>query len=273
MSLVDLPHERREFLTDYAEDIWERYSGECPVVVEQIVSCLRLGPSYDDFGTAFDGILEHRSGRFHIFCNIAGGLYPNHPRVRFTLGHELGHYFIDEHRNALLAGLPPHPSFIDNPQDNPAEDEANAFAAGLLMPRREFLKAMQQAPTGLKGILELGSTFTVSTQSTALRYVALCGKPCAVVMFRDARKPWWDTSPAMNALGLTRISRNRVLHDSATGIASRDSKNKHNDPHSGTTLASAWFAGIHQGGKNDFLLNESAIRLGNFGVLTLLEIR
>ena len=57
------------------------------------------------------GMLEHRGGRpacwsggWHIYCNLDCVGQKDSPRARFTLAHELGHYYIDEHRNALVAG-------------------------------------------------------------------------------------------------------------------------------------------------------------------------
>lgn len=274
MAIVDLPRDRRAFLSDYAEDIWRSHGADYPVKPEEIVSNLKLGPSYGDFGSEFDGLIEHRRGRFHIFCNLNGDLHRNHPRVRFTLGHELGHYFIDEHRIALASGLPPHPSFIDNPNDNPAEDEANAFAAGLLMPATAFRIELAQAAANLQGILDLSSSFTVSVQSAALRYVALADSPCAIVMLRESGKPWWDVSTKMENLGLSRVKviQSGIPGDSATGLALRDSKKKLHAPHVTNSTACEWFKGVFPGSSNDRFLSESAVRLGSYGVLTLLEV-
>ncbi len=274
MALVDLPRERRVFLYDYAEDIWRSHGGDYPVQVEDIVRQLGLGPSYGDFKNAFDGLLEHQAGHFHIFCNIAPGLYPNHPRVRFTLGHELGHFFIDEHRIPLTNGLPPHPSFIDNPSENPAEDEANTFAAGLLMPHGAFRLELSRVGSNLQGILDVSSTFSVSAQSAALRYVSLSDSACAIVMLRENGNWWWDVSARMEGHGFSRVKvvKARIPEDSATGFALRDSKKQWHKPHVTNSTAAEWFQGVFPGGSNDKFLRESAVRLGAFGVLTLLEL-
>jgi hypothetical protein len=64
---------------------------------------------------AFDGMLEWRDGVFHIYCNLSTVENSTSVRARFTLAHELGHFFIDEHRNALASGrVPAHPSFCNN---------------------------------------------------------------------------------------------------------------------------------------------------------------
>ncbi len=273
MARSDLPADRVEFLDDLACDVWGEFCGDRPTSVHAIASQLKLGPSYDDFGTDFDGILEHRSGRFHIYCNTADGKHSHHPRVRFTLAHELGHYFIDEHRNALRAGQPPKPSFPDRPGDDPIEHEANAFAAALLMPKSEFREALKSVPAGLKGILELGSTFGVSKQSAALRYANASGRECAIVMFRNGSPPWWEISPLLERTGLNRIKalKDSIPPDSATGMALADAPNQACELRTTNTLASLWFAGVPNGSQRDIVFRESAVRLGSFGVLALLE--
>ena len=273
MARSDLPAERVDFLDVLAFDVWNEWSGVTPTSVHSIASELELGPSYADFGTDFDGILEHRAGRFHIYCNTTEGKYLHHPRVRFTLAHELGHYFIDEHRNALRAGQAPKPTFLDRPNDDPVEHEANAFAASLLMPKREFRDALNSVPSGLKGILDLGSSFGVSKQSAALRYANASGRECAIVMFRNGSPHWWEVSPQLDVNGLSRIKiqKGSIPPDSATGMALADSPNQASEPHITNTLASSWFGGVTCGSQRDVFLRESAVRLGSFGVLTLLE--
>src|SRR5689334_23997225 len=54
------------------------------------------------YGNCFDGLLEYEAGEFHVYCNVDRGNIPGGARARFTLAHELGHYFIDEHRIALI---------------------------------------------------------------------------------------------------------------------------------------------------------------------------
>ena len=273
MARSDLPADRVEFLDDLACDVWAEFCGDQPTSVHAIASELKLGPSYADFGTDFDGILEHRAGQFHIYCNTPDGKDSQHPRVRFTLAHELGHYFIDEHRNALRGGQPPRPSFPDRPGDDPVEHEANAFAAALLMPKREFREALKSVPTGLPGILKLGTTFGVSKQSAALRYANAGNRECAIVMFRNGSAPWWEVSPQLGCRGLDRIKviKDSLPRDSATGMALADSPTQACEPHVSNTLASSWFVGVTCGSRRDCFLRESAVRLGLFGVMTILE--
>ena len=149
--------ERLSETAELAEGIAEELFPNRAVEPETIIRRKRITLSRGAYGDAFDGMLEHRSGRFHIYCNVARA--KNSARVRFTLSHELGHYFIDDHRLALEAGLPPHPSLSEYQSDNPAEQEADHFASNLLMPRARFVRAAKQLPVGAPAILSLTEQF------------------------------------------------------------------------------------------------------------------
>jgi Zn-dependent peptidase ImmA (M78 family) len=274
MALIELLPERHAFISELAEDVWQTYSGERQVSLDGVANAVGATLSYGDYGNAFDGLLEHKSATFHIYCNTAREQPCNSPRARFTIAHELGHLFIDEHRNALLAGKPPHFSFTEHPPDNPVEVEANLFSANLLMPTQEFRKGLTEVSPGLRGIIDLASTFGVSIQSSALRFTMQSRKPCAIIMFREGGKPWWNISPELKVRGylwVQKLNREMIPADSATGVAMRDTTTKLGLVHQNGTVASAWFMGVVKGSRFDDVFVESALRLGSRGVLTLLE--
>lgn len=111
-----------------------------PINVEQLAKHLGLNVIAYDFGEEISGTLVIENGKGYI------GYNPSHPKVRqrFTIAHEIGHFqlhnstkneqifvdkdFIVKYRNAnnyTIAELK-------------HEQEANAFAAALLMPK-EFI--------------------------------------------------------------------------------------------------------------------------------------
>ncbi len=82
----------------------------------------------------FEGRLELCGGKPTIFVNDHGRDLA-YPRARFTLAHELAHFFL--HRQWLTAGAAFHDAELltgDNLRN--VEREANAFAAELLLPER-----------------------------------------------------------------------------------------------------------------------------------------
>jgi len=77
------------------------------LVAADLVDVARLedrvhGEALDDFGDAFDGRLEYQRPRFIIFYNTKYDAWPHmgehHPKVKFTVAHELGHFFLNAHR-------------------------------------------------------------------------------------------------------------------------------------------------------------------------------
>src|SRR4051812_26007250 len=87
--------DRKREIADLAEAVSTDYFPKVPKVEpEVILKEKRITISYGHYADAFDGLLEHLDGRFHVFCNLDRVEAPRAPRARFTLAHELGHYFI-----------------------------------------------------------------------------------------------------------------------------------------------------------------------------------
>jgi len=274
---------RVEEITELAEAVAEEHCPTALVQPERIACARGVTMSFGSYGDAFDGMLEHRAGRpagggrgegrFHIFCNLDRVARADSPRARFTLAHELGHYYIDEHRNALAAGrAPAHRSQCDCESPNPVEQEADGFAANLLMPRRRFLdKAASLAP-GLDGIMRLAETFGSSLTSTALRYAACDLRPCAVVKWNRHGYAWKRLSSSAFQARYRRTveSPEKLPADSPTARALANEKPPENGFFEAGTAAWAWFPGIQPGDLRDVLFIEQAVALGRFGVLTFL---
>ena len=240
---------------------------------EHIARAKAITISFGEYGDAFDGMLEHRDGRFHIFCNADRVGERDAPRARFTLAHELGHYYIDEHRNALAAGrAPAHRSLCDYVSQNLAEQEADHFAANLLMPHDRFGAKARTAPAGLAGILSLAGMFGASLTSTAIRYAECDVSPCAVVKWNWKSYAWkWLSSSAF----LARFRRTveapaELVPDCPTARALAHEAPPESGYFEAGTTASAWFPRVKPGEFRDLVFIEQAIGLGKFGVLTFL---
>lgn len=161
-----------------------------PVDVFEIVrreSCIELAtiPYAND---RFSGRIEYHGDlrKFILF-------YPDHPlaeqigRIRFSIAHELGHYFLDHHRERLLAG-DSHNSEGGFICEHALEKEADRFAACLLMPERPFTRRFRD-----RGFLTLAELITsadevmVSREAFAIRYAQLATETCAVVVSTEGR--------------------------------------------------------------------------------------
>jgi len=266
------PQRLRE-IAELAEFIANEYWLEGQICPLRIAKEKRISVSFNDYRDAFDGLLEHRSGRFHIYGNLRRLEHPNSPRARFTLGHELGHFFIDDHRRALETGqVRSHKSFCDYESKNPVEREADHFASNLLLPEGQFRKASSRGSPGLAGILDLAERFQTSVTSTAVRFTSLNIKPTAIIKWDDGVIAWKWLSGSTREVGFraTIDSSAKLASGCATARALAGESSSSPFFSNGTTAA-AWFPWIGHASVKNVLFLEEAIALGRFGVLTLLR--
>ena len=100
---------------------------------------------------------------------------------KFSVAHEIGHYCISGHVDALLS-TGAHYSHAGFQSADPYELEADYFAAALLMPERPFKKAIDDHPTGLVGIEALAKACDTSLTATAIRYSGFTRDGVAIVL-------------------------------------------------------------------------------------------
>lgn len=189
-----LTRKRQIELSDLAESIADYY---CPVGIiqpELIAERKGISFSYGDYGTAFDGLIQQENRKFHIFINTAR-LAEHHPRSRFTFAHELGHYFIDEHRLALLNGhTPSHPSVVDFSSKNLVEVEADFFASSLLMPINRIKTDCIKKHFNFKLIQALSEKYQASITATVIRLMTIDKHPIMLVCSERGQIKWFKSS-------------------------------------------------------------------------------
>lgn len=155
----------------------------------------RLGIHTDDYGSYFDGMLVWDNPLFHIHLNAAKGNTTETKKGRFTLAHELGHYFIDAHREGMRRGLlQPHPSNGALVHSEKMEAEADYFASSLLMPRERLRNFTARRKFSLDIIREISEEFQVSLTSAALRFTEVGTHGIMVVFCEGNRAKWYSKS-------------------------------------------------------------------------------
>ncbi|MBS0234242.1 MAG: ImmA/IrrE family metallo-endopeptidase [Proteobacteria bacterium] len=100
---------------------------------------------------------------------------------RFSIAHELGHYFLAGHSDHVLKNGA-HQSLAEFRSVDTYEQEADAFAVGLLMPTGPFQRELRKRADGLKGIEEMAALCVTSMTSTAIRYAELTRAASAVIV-------------------------------------------------------------------------------------------
>src|ERR1700722_1037302 len=122
---------------------------------------------------------------------------------KFCIGHELGHYCIDGHCAALLT-KGAHYSKAGFVSADPFEQEADYFAAALLMPEGPFRKEMNRHEPGLACIEQLRKACETSLTATAIRYACLTRDGVAVLLSSGASVEWCFMSEGLKkAKGLS----------------------------------------------------------------------
>jgi hypothetical protein len=258
-----------EEIAELAECVADDHFGNSRIEPPTICSRKGISVSYGDYGDAFEGLLEHLRGRFHIYCNTAR--LTHNSRLRFTVAHELGHYFIVDHRQALQAGLEPHASFSEYQSENTAEREADHFASNLLMPRSRAMAIVRKCTPGLPAAIAVAEQFETSWTSAVLRYVSLDVVSCAIIKWNTDGTAWsWFADSTFRA-GYRKLNLNReaVPVDSPTGKALSGADAGSQRFFQGNTVASQWFPFIPQGTQRDVFLIEQAVGLGDYGHITL----
>jgi len=274
MRRAEIPEVRRRSIAELAEALADEVSPEGRVDPMPALEAEGVAVTYGDFGDAFDGLIEPRDRKFWVYVNLprCGG-HPDAPRARFTLGHEAGHYFLDDHRNALLAGQPPHGSITDFTSYLRVEHEADLFATHLLLPTERFVKAARRSGRGLSAVLRLRDLFGTSITSTAIRYAQCDLTPCAVVRWGPDGFAWRWVSDSLRAQGLRQTidAAAEIPRGGATHLVRASSNAAAGaDPVTTGATAAFWFRGVAHGGSRDLTLEEHAVSLGTHGALTFL---
>jgi len=181
----------RTSIKELAESIALEYE-EKITPLNSILDDEGLAMFYDGYGkNTFDGMTFYDNGRFFIHINTDLGNKPESARGRFTLAHELGHYYIDSHRIGLKKGLlEPHPSRTNRKQFNQIEREADFFASCLLMPEERFLKDIYRKPFSIELIDYLKDEYKVSRTACALRFADIGNHDIMIVYGENGQVKW-----------------------------------------------------------------------------------
>ena len=189
---------------------------------------------------------------------------------RFSVAHELGHFYLAGHPEALIAGTTGiHQSRVGFASTDRYEQEADRFAAGLLMPRHLFFPALTKAGDGLAAIENLRTLCKTSLHATAIRYTQCTRDPVAIVVSEGSRIDHCFMSLALREVpGLDWVKkRTSVPRDSLTAAFNADPANVRNAVREeGYATLDQWF-----GGNRAIEISEDVLGLGRYGrTLTVL---
>jgi hypothetical protein len=189
---------------------------------------------------------------------------------RFSVGHELGHYFLEGHIDHVLPKNGIHTSHAGYVSADPYELEADHFSSGLLMPSELFKKALNRRRPGFESVEFMAGLCKTSLTATAIRCAELSDDAIAVIISTGNTIDFCFLSDAMKSLPqLTWLRKGSPL-PTKTGTA-RLSSDPANVISGGRAIADIdvldWL-----GGTRSTIVTEEAVGLGRYGkTLTVLS--
>jgi len=117
-----------------------------------------------------------------IYCIIYATYLGNQGFENFSIAHELGHYFLEGHPEALFKNTNIHKSVANFISDEALERQADIFAASLLMPENLFKDHLTEYEKGMTCIEAMSKLCNTSLTATAIRYAELTTDKIIVII-------------------------------------------------------------------------------------------
>lgn len=195
-------------------------------------------------------------------------------RQRFTFAHEIGHCVYPSHQDVALQMNLNNP---DNPHSGAyrkkRENQANQFAAHILIPRQVFNANVSNGAWGniAKLVHQVVEEFDVSLQVAVQQTASLAEFPCMAIIFKKNGKPLRvpTRSPYFSDTKLF-FDRRQDVPTSTLASSMILGKNQSQQARRSYLDASTWFPDA--GWKAEkFSVIETSFNLGKYGVAAFLE--
>jgi len=130
-----------------------------PLDIKALASLLCIRIRYQDLDENISGSLKNENESWVISVNSSH----HERRQRFTMAHELGHYFLHRNNNTEFNDN----EFFRSSQMDRIEYEANNFAGALLMPRCSFMSHIENK--NARTYDDLANIFNTSIAAAKIR--------------------------------------------------------------------------------------------------------
>jgi Zn-dependent peptidase ImmA (M78 family) len=220
------------------------------VIREHKITCLPVCPFFiaDARGIVVQGKSAGAPGCSGMLLRVGnsfGIMYStdiaNEGFQRFSVAHELGHYFLPDHPEQVLQHGA-HVSRAGFTSNDPYEREADFFAGALLLPKVLVRPLVSRLPEGMDGLIELAQSCRTSLTSTAIAYAQTSSAAVAVILSDHGAVKFCFMSDAMKRARVGWIGkRERIPSGSLTEKMAR-AKRRVDLPVSDDTDLQDWFA-------------------------------
>jgi Zn-dependent peptidase ImmA (M78 family) len=161
------------------QEIYNKYKNEFPFKIVEFINELGITVTTGELPSYISGAIRKENNIYRIYVNSAHSV----TRLRFTLAHELGHFFydknyldsneiIDPSKQAQSKFLFRKKISADDHEMRQMDIQANQFAAELLMPLERFVEIWHQKTSPR----EVADYFKVSEAAIMIRASNLLGE-------------------------------------------------------------------------------------------------
>lgn len=164
-----------EKMTSEQISLYEKFSGKFPFPVIEFAVQLGIKIYVTDMPKNISGKIVKQNNHYEILLNESHGAR----RLRFTLAHELGHFFNDKNYLDDCHEITDESKQLFRAKHHNVSSDmrnrdvmANQFAAELLMPEDKFIEQWKKYRTPE----EVANFFNVSTQAVLVRATVLLGE-------------------------------------------------------------------------------------------------
>ncbi|WP_055666911.1 ImmA/IrrE family metallo-endopeptidase [Desnuesiella massiliensis] len=166
----------------YAQDILSSLNLTPPVDIFKVCEAYDLKVNYENISSA-EALLIVSQGKKNIIINDRKILYI--PRQRFSIAHEVGHFFIPWHSRNMCTCT----NIGDFSSDNLEENQADVFASELLIPTDKLLSRISGKAISMELIKELAQEFNVSLGAMTRKVISNSDdKIIALIYYSNGRK-------------------------------------------------------------------------------------
>lgn len=162
-----------------------------PISPKKVAEMLEIPVWEREAADRYDGYLIRYNDTFGIVVNKS---ISYEPRKNFTIAHEIGHAQIPHHQGNEYQCLKEDIGFSSTKKQ---EQEANEFAAELLMPGDFILDKAEREEISLELIKSISDACQTSLTSSALRYINFCPELAGVAVSKNREIDYFFPSPSM----------------------------------------------------------------------------
>ena len=170
----------------YANELIEKLELEPPIDLYELCKICNIEIVKENLKNAY-AYFRIRKGKKVIFLNNS---IVNTEKEKFTIAHELGHYFLPNHLEKV-DDMYTRTDYMYKNERKKIETDVDKFAAELIMPSKFINPELERISLrNFKQLEELAQKYQVSLTSLLCKYVDLNSETMALLCYENNKQKW-----------------------------------------------------------------------------------